>query len=240
MNNPFIQRYPGRFIIIGTDAGASVVVYGATGRSPSSLARRFVQKGNEIFMQASDDTVLKEGNVELLEYPAVRIFENGIVVANGRQINNIDSLHNEALQTQLTSLLKEETYEPDAYNTPRITGAIVESRESLNGALHIARSNGDGVDRSAWTVPYENNTGVFISTYGGADITPTPSFEGNPVLVALQYGSAKACVEALYENFAPKEGENDYRVGVLAIYKEFGQVPEIAMMNRLDIEHKTI
>ncbi|TAJ14694.1 hypothetical protein EPO56_01815 [Patescibacteria group bacterium] len=236
MNNPLTQRYPGRFIIIGNDSGKSVVVYGATGRSPSSLARRFVQKGNEIFMQASDDTVLKEGNVELLEYPAVRIFENGIVVANGRQINNINSLHGEVLETQLTSLLQEETYEPDAYKTPRITGAIVENGEAVHGALHIARSNHEDVERFVWNVSRESNTGSFISTYGGADVIPTPSFEGNPVLVTLQYGSAKACAEALYENFAPKEGESDYRVGILAIYREFGQAPEIAMMNRIDIE----
>ena len=42
------MRYPGRFLALGMDGNAYVALYGATGRSPSSLARRYVHEGNAI------------------------------------------------------------------------------------------------------------------------------------------------------------------------------------------------
>lgn len=230
--NPFAFRYPGRFIIIGKDGDSSVVIYGATGRSPSSLARRFVRNGNAVFMGGVDETV-KEGNPELLEYPAVRIFPNGIAVANGTQIKNITELQSRDARQQLSYALNEEVYEPDEYRTPRITGCVVESQNGTDAALHIARSVSDGIDRSSWSVKLESGKGFYIGTYEGGDVKPTPSFPGDPVAVPLDFGSAGAAAQSIFDSYAPPKSEMDYRVGIIAVYKKFQEVPEIAIVNRL-------
>jgi IMP cyclohydrolase len=217
---------------IGKDDKSLVVIYGATGRSSSSLARRFVENGNEVFMTAIDDTVEKKGNVTLLEYPAVRMFENGIVVANGRHINDISNLESRDARQQLSYALSEEAYEPDDNRTPRITGCVVESRGSLDAALHIVRTATDGIDHASWTVPLTSYTGLFISTYGGHDVNPAPSFKGDPLPIRMSFGSAESAAEAVYASLTPPQGEPDYRVGVCAIYKRIGEPGELAIVNR--------
>ncbi|MES2014542.1 MAG: IMP cyclohydrolase [Patescibacteria group bacterium] len=232
MMNPFEFRYPGRFIVIGKDGDAFVVLYGATGRSPSSLARRFVQNGDAIFMGGVDATV-KEGNIALLEYPAVRLFLNGVVVANGTQIEHITNLQSRDARQQLSYALNEESYEPDEYLTPRITGCLVESEGKMDGALHIVRHATDGTDRASWSLSLESGKGAFVSTYIGADVKPTPSFSGEPVAVPLNFGSAKVAAETVFNSFTPPKGEMDYRVGVIAVYKKIGEKPEISIVNRI-------
>ncbi len=229
--NPLQFKYPGRFIIIGKDAGASVVLYGATGRSPSSLARRFVRSGNGIFMGGIND-VVKEGNPELLEYPAVRIFENGILVANGKHIEHITELQSRDARQQLSYALAEEAYEPDEYRTPRITGCIIESGNKTDAALHIVRSVTNGIDRASWSIALEEGKGSYIGTYIGEDVKPTPSFSGNPLPVELNFGSARAAAQALFDAYAPQNGVTDYRVGFVAIYKKLGEELQVVIMNR--------
>lgn len=230
--NPFDFSYPGRFIIVGRDAGESVVIYGATGRSPSSLARKFVQNGNGIFMGGVDDTV-KQGNPELLEYPAVQLFEKGIVVANGTHIARITELQSRDARQQLSYALADEAYEPDEYRTPRITGCIIESGTGVDGALHIVRSAPDGIDHSSWSVSFEEGKGFYVGTYIGEDVKPTPAFAGDPLTVDLKFGSPEGAAQAVFDAFAPKEGALDYRVGVIAVYKKHGAEPEIAIVNRI-------
>lgn len=236
MIDPLASRYPGRFIIIGHDGDSAVAIYGATGRSPSSLARKFTQRGNEIFMAGIDDTVSKEGNPELLEYPAVRIFQSGMVVANGRQIEHVTALLGGETQKQIDSFLHTETYEPDEYSTPRITGLVSETDAGVfDEALHIVRRHVSDVDRSSWTLTPEEHSGFFISTYEGEDTKPTPSFSGDPRAVVLNFGSANIAVTAVYDRLAPPAGKVDYRVGVIALYKKLGQPVEVAIMNRVDV-----
>lgn len=231
--DPFSSRYPGRFIIVGKDGDSYVAIYGATGRSPSSLARRFVQEGDGVYMTAIDETVSKEKNPELFEYPAVKIFENGVVIANGRQIEDVTELQSRDARQQLSYALAEEAYEPDEFRTPRITGCIVDMNGHADGAVHIARSASDGIDRSSWSVTFEEGKGLFISTYRGEDARPALSFPGEPVPVALLFGSARAAAKAIFDAFSPPVGAPDYRVGVVAVYKKLGEKPEIAIVNRL-------
>ncbi|MDO8523677.1 MAG: IMP cyclohydrolase [bacterium] len=230
--NPFSFRYPGRFIVIGKDGDSYVALYGATGRSPSSLARKFMQDDTGIYMAAIDGTVSKEKNPELFEYPAVKFFRNGLVIANGRQIENISELQNRDARQQLSYALSEEAYEPDEYKTPRITGCLVESEKGMDAALHIVRIAPDGIDRSSWSISFENGRGLYIGTYRGDDVKPTPSFSGNPIEVKLDFGSAKNAAKMLFEVFSPPVGELDYRVGMVVIYKKLGSLPEIAIVNR--------
>ena len=227
------MRYPGRFLAIGRDADAYVILYGATGRSPSSLARTYVQEGNAIYARGIDDTVRREGNPELLEYPAILLLRNGIVVANGRQIEKVNELQDREAKKQLSYLLSEEAYEPDEYRTPRITGCLVETSQGMDAAIHIARSVSDGIDRSAWTVPLEAGKGMYISTYIGEDVRPTPSFPGDPLPITLDFGNAQNAAQAMFDALEPPAGEMDYRIGYIAVYVAEGKNPDIAILNRL-------
>lgn len=226
------KRYPGRFLVAGRDGTAFVLLYGATGRSPSSLARRFVLKDNAIYMGGIDDTVKNQGNPELLEYPALKILENGAVVANGRQIDRITEFQNREAKKQLSYALSDEAYEPDEYRTPRITGCIIKTDKGMDAALHIVRSVKDGIDHSSWEVPLENGHGKFISTYEGGDVKPTPSFSGDPLAFPLNFGSAKKAAQAVFDALSPGKGEEDYRVGTFALYITEGEAPDIAIVNR--------
>lgn len=226
------MRYPGRFLAVGMDGDGYVLLYGATGRSPSSLARRFVQKGDAVYMGGVDATVEREGNPELLEYPALKVFPNGAVVANGRQIDNVSGVESREARKQLSYAMSEEAYEPDDYYTPRITGLLSFASGTADGAIHIARFATDGIDRSSWTVPLEKNKGLYISTYVGADIKPTPSFSGDPLPVTINFGDAQKAAQAMFDSLKPPKGEMDYRVGCIALYMKDGY-SNIAITNKL-------
>lgn len=237
------KPYPGRFLIVGRDVGRAVVIYGATGRSPSSLARRFVEQGDGIYMAATDATVAIAGNPDLLEYPALKFFDNGILAANGNHIELIESLNfpNGVLEelggtpeSSGKGILSEVTYEPDEYKTPRITGCILETDGGLDALLHIVRS-AKSLDphRDYWRVSLKDGSGSYISTYTGEDVRPTPSFSSDPLPVSLHYGSAGNAAQGVYDALEPQAGKSDYRVGVIAAYKEPGKEPEISIINRL-------
>ncbi len=223
------KPYPGRFIIIGMDTGVPVILYGATGRSASSLKRRFVELEDGIYMTAVDATVKIEGNPELLEYPAIRYFENGIAVANGNHIERLDPLETRGARQQLSYALAEEAYEPDEYRTPRITGCVIQGKH--DAALHIIRSSQDGIDRSSWDVPLLDGEGRYLSTYIGGDVRPTPSFKGEPETVKLSFGSAETAAKALYDATAPANGAPDYRVGFIAVYMRGPHDRDVQIVN---------
>lgn len=229
-------RYPGRFIIVGKDGGAAVAIFGATGRSPSSLARRFVEQGDGIYMAGVDATVRIQGNPDLLEYPAIKFFGNGVVAANGNHIDLITSLDNVPGAQEALSLSfgDEVTYEPDEYKTPRITGCVLETKDGLDAALHLVRSSASSADPCSryWRVPIEDGYGSYIATYVGEDVRPTPSFSSEPIRVTLGFGFAEKAAEAAYSYLAPKGSDSDYRVGVVAVYKKRGEEPHFAIMNR--------
>lgn len=227
------KPYPGRFLILGKDSGAAVVIYGATGRSPSSLARRFVEQGDGIYMAAIDATIAIKGNANLLEYPAVKFFDNGILAANGNHIELVESLSTfgGALEVLSHSFADKVTYEPDEYKTPRITGCVVETKRGLDAALHLVRSDSENNPLiSYWRAPLEEGNGSYVATYRGEDMRPTPSFSTDPLPFSISYGSAEDAARAVYESLAPR-GE-DYRVGVVAVYKKPGEEPHFAIMNR--------
>ena len=212
------------------------MIYGATGRSASSLARRFVEQGDGIYMAAVDATVAIQGNPELLEYPAVKFFGNGILAANGKHIELVESpdAFGTARDTFARSFDGKVASEPDEYRTPRITGSIVEVADGYDAALHVVRS-GEGNDPrvSYWSVPLEEGKGSFISTYTGEDARPTPSFTSKPLPLPLHFGSAEAAARAVYEALAPRKGRSDYRIGVVVVYKARGKEPVFSIINTI-------
>ncbi|MCK7514347.1 MAG: hypothetical protein MZV70_66925 [Desulfobacterales bacterium] len=72
-------EYPGRLIVIGAPprGGTAVILYAITGRSPSSQARKLVRRDGGIWVEPTDEATLKQGNVDLLVYPAVLFGRDG-------------------------------------------------------------------------------------------------------------------------------------------------------------------
>jgi IMP cyclohydrolase len=201
-------RYPGRFIVVGKMRGAVIGIYGAMGRSPSSLARAYIMdEHKDVRAVGTDRVVLNEGNPQLLEYRSLRWLDNGFVIANGRQIEggweSCDP-------------------EPDEYHTSRITAVVGSTVE-----FFISRMTLVGVERKRWPLALEDGVGHFISTYAGADVRPTPSFVGDPVRVSLDFGSPGVAAMAVFDALTP-----EYRVGVVSVAYD-GQAREVAICNKL-------
>jgi IMP cyclohydrolase len=247
------MEYPGRFIILGVDDRYEneVAVYGITGRSESSRARKLVvdEAGSTILVRPTSEDALKKGNPDLLIYPAVN-FESALLVSNGAQTVNMKRHSNRLgnpMELLVTSMLSWD-YEPDAPNhTPRISGAIsleaaalsiVRRAEPLAGVASLPDHNFKKgrdilVERSYFEVPLFAGQGKMISTYSGENKNPLPSFQGSPLDVLLVSETAGQVAEDVYLSLAPKDGRDDYRVAVAVVFtsiREFGR--SIAVMNR--------
>lgn len=212
------MTYPGRLIAVGRDVSGAfnIVIYAITGRSPSSQARKLVAEGNAVWTKPTDPEVLKKGNPDLLVYPAL-IFGAGIAVSNGKQTADIDPQGQGSPIQILDSGLKNWTYEPDApIFTPRISGCILPSKRA---ALSVIRREADGEAlRSFFELPLTPGKGKMISTYGGENKDPLPSFLGEPIDLDLQETSAEAMAEAVYESLGPRPGGNDFRVAMVCSF----------------------
>lgn len=199
-------------------------MYGATGRSPASLARRYVMdEMKDVWAQHTDSKVAEEGNPELLEYRALKWFPNGFAIANGRQI---ELVRNPGFAQE--ELMKVEP-EPDKYLTPRITGVV----SSDGVVLYMARSVGGKTESKCWPLELEEGIGYFVSTYTGEDVRPTQSFSGDPVKLELSCSSVKDVTKAVFDSLAPTEGQDDYRVGVVGVMMRSVTDREVAIYNKL-------
>ena len=91
--------YPGRFIALGLNPeGMPAVVYGITGRSESSKARKLVLEKSlsaltKIKVEPIDAELVNKGNPDLLLYDAVIVsltYRCEMIVGNGKQTKRID------------------------------------------------------------------------------------------------------------------------------------------------------
>lgn len=236
------RPYPGRFIVIGeNEAGAGVVVYGITGRSPSSQARRLilredVQSGSLVEVEVTDPAVLNQGSPALLVYPAL-IAGRAVSVSNGAQTTDVAHAFDCRPLEALERAHRKWGYEPDAPNfTPRISGRL----ETLglhhpdnDAFLGIIRRGAGGLAyRSFFHVPLVRGRGAFISTYDGRNTNPLVSFSGEPLVVAIPSATPAETAQHFYDAFAPREGGNDFRVSVACAYLPSAYKPEIALVNR--------
>ena len=232
------KPYPGRFIIIGKNKEHAISVYGVTARSSASRAKRYVfdEIKNTIAVQATDEAVMAEGNLDLLDYTAVRFYKNGILVGNGRQTDLFHTLNSSTASEELKTTLISETYEPDKYLTPRITGCILFDGASSSVALSIIRSGEQGeVRRDYFSVPLNDGQGKFISTYAGPNIRPTPSFAGEPLDIDLFSDNPHELAESLYSACAPQAGAEDVRVSVVVVFQNIQTLKKkIAIINAAD------
>jgi IMP cyclohydrolase len=213
-------EYPGRLIVMGEVAGGgkAVIVYAITGRSPSSQARKLAHRDGGVWVQPTDEDVLKKGNIDLLVYPALLFGQAGVAVSNGKQTAAIqDALLAEAAPVAvLSQALAAWDYEPDSpIYTPRISGCLVRGTAGLS----IVRRGESGESlRSYFEVPFREGEGRFVSTYAGPNSDPLPAFEGEPRRIGLAGKTARETAEAVYEDLAPATAGKDFRVAVACVF----------------------
>ena len=222
------MEYPGRFIVLGTSPNRdSVIVYGITGRSESSKARAMVIEdfGGKAIIQVrpSDEKIIRKGNLDLLVYPAIITSQDQCVVSNGKQTS--DLLPRDSNGDSMAPILDiarghiSWEFEPDSPNfTPRISGKVAYTKDSFYAGLGIIREEEGIRVRSFFEVPVVEGVGKFISTYSGENKDPLPSFESNPIKIALTHKNAFECAEFFYNLFRP-----EIRVSVAAIYTARGE-----------------
>lgn len=230
------MEYPGRFIILGYDPSGEqmVAVYGITGRSPSSRARKLEFEGNAIWTKPIDEETLKKGNPELLIYPAL-IFTAGIAVSNGRQTADVKK-HMEGAKKPalvLDRAMSEWDYEPDApIFTPRISGCVL---PDLRAALGIIRRTDDGSSKKiVYEVPPLAGRGKLIATYSGENKDPVPSFRNEPLDLEITEKTPQDMAEAIFAALEPQRGRQDFRVAVACVYSpDFKKdAPRFFILNR--------
>ena len=180
------NAYPGRGILLGrsADGARAVVAYFIMGRSENSRNRVFVPDGEGIRTQAFDPAKLKDPS--LIIYSPVRVLDNATVVTNGDQTDTVYRFLQQG--GTFEDALRTRTFEPDAPNfTPRISG-LVTVGEKFGYRLSILKSaDGDPSCVERFFFEYDNppaGRGHFIHTYR-CDGDPLPSFEGEPVPVAV-------------------------------------------------------
>jgi IMP cyclohydrolase len=213
------RPYPGRFLILGQIQDTYVAIYGVTARSISSKAKRYILSPDKTFVtvEATDAEIMAQGDLDLLQYNAVYFFDNGLVIGNGRQTDAVKNLDREASEMLLSSL-KDQSFEPDKYNTPRITGCIVSEDSQVSAALHIIRSDENyNPIRDVFEVPLQTGKAKLISTYNGPNTRPTPSFEGGALDIDIISDSLQSFVKEVYDALSPKPVEEDLRVSVVGV-----------------------
>ncbi len=229
-------EYPGRLLALGTDneGQRNIIIYAITGRSPSSQARKLVAKDKGVWIQPTDETALKKGNVDLLVYPALLFDEMGLAVSNGKQTQSIkDHLAEfDKPVSVLSEALASWAYEPDAPTfTPRISGCVRGGRS----ALSVIRRGPDGTSvRSFYEVPSVRGRMFLVSTYEGPNRDPLPSFRGDPREWTLGSLSCREAAENVYKALGGSSGGGDFRVAVVTVFAaiEDPASREIEIINR--------
>jgi len=213
-------EYPGRLIALGTSAAGdkAVIIYAITGRSPSSQARELVARDSGIWVQPTDEDVLKKGNVDLLVYPAVLFEDGGVAVSNGKQTGDIRAglAGGGTPVSVLAAALKRWDYEPDSpIFTPRISGCVARREAALS---LVRRGPSGGTLRSYFEVPVEPGKARLISTYMGPNLDPLPCFEGEPREIVLEGASPRETAGRVYDALKPALHGKDFRVAAACIY----------------------
>jgi IMP cyclohydrolase len=232
------MEYPGRVIILGRAPGEGIpfVVYGITGRSPSSQARRIVFEGTRAMVTPTDEDLLAEGDPDLLLYAAISI-QQGCVVSNGRQTFSIRPIpvSDPGPVEVLAQGLEGWDFEPDPPNwTPRISGCVLTADR---GALSIIKHGGGGLSvKNYFEFPLLPGRAKMISTYTGKNANPLPSFQGEPLDLHFRGVTARQTAEAVYAAMAPADPKLDFRVAAACVFLHDLQRDgfEKAVINRHD------
>ena len=180
------NRYPGRGIVIGKsdDGKKAVAAYFIMGRSANSRNRVFTEKNAEVFTEPFD--VSKVEDPSLIIYPAIRAYQNMLIVTNGNQTDTVyDGL---VAGKSFSNALTAREFEPDAPNfTPRISGLLTFADHDFSYEMNILKSadvSGTACSRFTFSYPALPGIGHFIHTYV-CDGNPIPTFQGEPERVRI-------------------------------------------------------
>ncbi len=194
--------YPGRGIVLGrsADGAFAIAAYFIMGRSENSRNRVFVPTEDGIRTQAHDPAKMTDPS--LIIYHPVRMAGRGLIVTNGDQT---DTVRDYILSGRtFVEALKSRTFEPDDPNfTPRISGLL-----SPDGSFQFSiLKSADGNPACCCRCFYHYDAplageGRFIHTYQG-DGSPLPSFEGEPVRIALEDPSPDALADRVWTALNP-------------------------------------
>ena len=216
------MEYPGRFIILGRDQSGenNVVVYGITGRSPASQARKIVQEENRMVVTPTDEEAVAQGDRDLLIYPAMILSPDGsVAVSNGKQTDSIAKCLacRNVVAADLVNALKDWDFEPDEpIYTPRISG-MLKIGYNLAG-LSIIRRGPEGLpERNYFHIPLMAGRGRLITTYKG-DRENVAAFDNLPLAVNLTSSTPEETAQQVYNALSPKDSKPDLRVTVAAAY----------------------
>lgn len=180
------NTYPGRGIIIGQSADGknAAVAYFIMGRSANSRNRVFEEKNGGVYTAPFD--VSKVEDPSLIIYPAVREYENNLIVTNGDQTDTVCA--GLAAGVSFEEALAARTFEPDGPNwTPRISGLLTFGERTFTYRMSILRSGdaeGSVCDRFSFCYGPKAGQGHVIHTYL-CDGNPIPSFRGEPRRVSI-------------------------------------------------------
>ena len=194
------NRYPGRGIMVGksADGKKAVAVYFIMGRSANSRNRVFTEKNGEVFTEPFD--VSKVEDPSLIIYPAIRSYENKLIVTNGNQTDTVyDGLK---AGKSFSEALTAREFEPDGPNwTPRISSLLTFADGDFSYEMNILKSadaEGSACSRFTYSYPALNGVGHFIHTYV-CDGNPIPTFQGEPERVKIP-DSIDAFTEELWDS----------------------------------------
>lgn len=222
--------YPGRFIIVGQSENKfPVVIYGLTGRSTSSKARRLVcpiEGDLRIATEPTDPAELAKGDPALLLYDALVSDGTTTIVSNGAQTGliqaTIDAYRRTGVNLPANLILPAAfsghyrsnvmytrdgrkidltVHEPDApIFTPRISAVMIGDYAMLS----IARRDAHERPLMAY-YEFRLNSGLgkLIATYDGPNPEkpiPVPSFKGEPREIGLGwFNNPTETAQTVYE-----------------------------------------
>lgn len=200
------MEYPGRIVgFLRTIRGEDCVLYGLTGRSESSQARRLDADDERVYTEVTDEKVFEKGDPALLLYNAVRFHGDRTIVTNGAQSDllfNTMELTERVNGTEVPTYnvmdaafsrpfhqwkrdgtpIDLASYEPDPLKTPRISGIL----ENGTAYLSIVKPNlySDGLEPMVKTtrLGITLGKGMFMATYDGPNPEDgnVPQFWGGP------------------------------------------------------------
>lgn len=192
--------YVGRGIITGTSANGkyAVNVYFIMGRSANSRNRVFKIENGSLFTKAYDES--KVVDPSLIIYPAVREYQNKLVVTNGDQTDTV--IEGLKKGVSFKEALESREFEPDKPNfTPRISSISTFKDGTFGYEMSILKSiDEQGSDCARYTFSYNAKAGLghFIHTYV-TDGNPIPTFQGEPERVAIP-NDIKAFAKDIWNN----------------------------------------
>ena len=220
--------YVGRGIVIGRtpDGTKAAVAYFIMGRSENSRNRIFSVKGNEVFTEPYDASLVSDPS--LIIYRAISTVGNRLIVTNGDQTDTI----RQALTAgkSFRDSLSCRTFEPDAPNfTPRISGMLTFADNSFSYEMSILKSideEGSGCARYTFEYPSKPGMGHFIHTYV-TDGNPLPTFLGEPERVRIP-DDIDGLTEELWSNL-----DGDNRISLYVRYTDLsGKMTAQRLINR--------